>query len=139
MYYPLILIFPDLGEDKKIDEVYYLQMYEEGWNSGKWRERMDIRPCTQETYFKQVKIPPLCLTEHYLMLISYILSSSFIGNYSVRIINTVNSSATKSWPIEILIDHNHNNTNPSLSPKYNFCHVMILRLQAKYQNRQLTI
>ena len=43
-----------LGEDKKIDDVYYLQMYEEGWNNGHWEERIDERPCVDESRFKQV-------------------------------------------------------------------------------------
>lgn len=30
-----------------IDQLYYLQHYEEGWRDGKWEERWDVRPCIQ--------------------------------------------------------------------------------------------
>ncbi|XP_064608474.1 GDP-fucose protein O-fucosyltransferase 2-like isoform X2 [Liolophura sinensis] len=33
-----------IGEPK-IEQLYYLQPYEEGWKDGKWEERMDFRPC----------------------------------------------------------------------------------------------
>ena len=38
----------------EIEQVYYLQRYAEGWTSGKWEEKMDIRDCIEKTGFKKV-------------------------------------------------------------------------------------
>ena len=45
------LFLPDSVMGKPvIEEVYYLQNYAEGWTDGKWEERMDRRPCVEESY-----------------------------------------------------------------------------------------
>jgi len=43
-----------------VDEVYYLQRYSEGWEDGKWTERVDERDCIDPTGFTQVSI--LCFS-----------------------------------------------------------------------------
>ncbi|XP_055876927.1 GDP-fucose protein O-fucosyltransferase 2-like [Biomphalaria glabrata] len=45
--------FLKISQEQIIDEVYYLQHYEEGWD--KWEEKMDIRPCLQKPYHLDVK------------------------------------------------------------------------------------
>ena len=40
--------------NRKIDEIYYLQNYKEGWTDGKWEEKMDERECIEHNSFVQV-------------------------------------------------------------------------------------
>ena len=48
-----ILFFLLLDKGFKIDVVYYLQGYKEGWKSGEFKEKMDLREClTSIPYYK---------------------------------------------------------------------------------------
>ena len=49
-----------VGSPYKIDEVYYLQRYAEGWENGKWTERWDIRDCIDHNGYIQVHTHPHC-------------------------------------------------------------------------------
>jgi len=48
------LLFLCLVSNRKIDEIYYLQNYKEGWTDGKWEEKMDERECIESNSFVQV-------------------------------------------------------------------------------------
>ena len=62
----------------KIDEIYYLQSYQEGWTDGKWEEKMDERKCIERNSFVQVN--DLGILYIYLgsIIMLYRLSSQFI-------------------------------------------------------------
>lgn len=50
-YVHFLIFFVDKGF--KIDVVYYLQGYKEGWKSGEFKEKMDLRDClTSIPYYK---------------------------------------------------------------------------------------
>ncbi|XP_023240555.1 GDP-fucose protein O-fucosyltransferase 2-like isoform X1 [Centruroides sculpturatus] len=47
-YVPVIEFETFLKENgDEIEEIFYLQHYEEGWTEGKWEEKMDIRKCLE--------------------------------------------------------------------------------------------
>ena len=52
----MIGYFSVRGGDRVIEEIYYLQRYAEGWDGGKWEDKMDIRDCIEPTGFKLVVI-----------------------------------------------------------------------------------
>ena len=47
-------LFSYTVSNRKIDEIYYLQNYKEGWTNGKWEEKMDERRCIERNSFVQV-------------------------------------------------------------------------------------
>nr|CAB3264994.1 fut13 protein precursor [Phallusia mammillata] len=38
--------------DAKVDEIWYLQRYEEGWSSGNWEDKMHERPCIDQPVYE---------------------------------------------------------------------------------------
>ncbi|CAD5120595.1 DgyrCDS9157 [Dimorphilus gyrociliatus] len=38
----------------KIEQIYYLQRYKEGWSGGRWEEKIDVRDCLDPTGFEKI-------------------------------------------------------------------------------------
>lgn len=53
-YVPVMEFTDFLNENgPKIEEVYYLQNYAEGWENGNWEERMDLRECIETHHYEK--------------------------------------------------------------------------------------
>ena len=42
-------------EGHPLEDVIIMQRYEEGWDGGEWKEKLDFRPCLDKNHFVKVR------------------------------------------------------------------------------------